>query len=615
MKFITPLRTVLFSGFFGLCLISNGQNALHFDGVNDYVQTSYAGVIGSANRTFEAWVNVDPNASGNSAIVDYGTNAVGSRNTFNVSGSNGLSFISGGTNANIGTSANTITSGQWTHVAFVLNNGTGYLYVNGVQEGTGSLTTVNTPAGNTDVRIGQRVAGGSIPFDGFIDEVRIWDYARTQVEIANNMNAEFCSPQPGLVAYFKFNEGVAQGLNTGLTMATNLVNSGQNGTLNSFALTGATSNWVNGYVLTQGASFGSITTSACGGLTSPSGNYYYSTPGTYTDTIGNAFGCDSIITINLTSISPNSFSALNASACNSYISPSGVYTYTSSGTYLDTLPSASGCDSIITINLSILESFDTIDVSECYGMVSPSGNNYWTNPGTYQDTIQNTSGCDSILTINLSILGITSSSSSDTTCFEFESPSGKVWSEPGTFIDTIANSVGCDSIITFQITITGFDLELSNLNGTLVSSVTNGTYQWINCQTGALITSENERTFRPNLSGRYAVIVEKDGCIDTSACEEVIVIGVPSIELDENIKAYPNPTKGYITIEVAEQSTLKNIVVLDVFGRVIGKSHYTLRLSASGDMQIDMANFAPGNYFIKLLEGSNSSVLPIVKLP
>ena len=79
--------------------------------------------------------------------------------------------------------------------------------------------------------------------------------------------------------------------------------------------------------------------------------------------------------------------------------------------------------------------------------------------------------------------------------------------------------------------------------------------------------------------------------------------------------AYPNPTKGYITIEVAEQSTLKNIVVLDVFGRVIGKSHYTLRLSASGDMQIDMAKFAPGNYFIKLLEGSNSSVLPIVKLP
>ena len=124
---------------------------------------------------------------------------------------------------------------------------------------------------------------------------------------------------------------------------------------------------------------------------------------------------------------PNSFSSITPSACNSFVSPSGNYVYTNSGTYLDTLQSASGCDSIITINLSILESFDTIDVDGCYGLTSPSGNYYWTSPGTYQDTITNASGCDSILTINLSILGFTSASSEDTTCFEFISPSGKVW--------------------------------------------------------------------------------------------------------------------------------------------------------------------------------------------
>ena len=39
------------------------QNALNFDGGNDVVQTTYPGVLGSANRTFEAWVNVSPNAS------------------------------------------------------------------------------------------------------------------------------------------------------------------------------------------------------------------------------------------------------------------------------------------------------------------------------------------------------------------------------------------------------------------------------------------------------------------------------------------------------------------------------------------------------------------------
>ncbi|MDB4105073.1 T9SS type A sorting domain-containing protein [Salibacteraceae bacterium] len=614
MKLITILKYALFSLIISLGSIARSQNALHFDGVNDVVQTAYAGVLGSANRTFEAWVNVSPTAVGNNAIIDYGTNAVGSRNTFNVSGNNGLSFISGGTNANIGTPINAITLGQWTHVAFVLDNGTGYLYVNGVQEGTGSLSTVNTPSGNANMTIGERVSGGSIPFDGFIDEVRIWDYARTQVEIANDMNNEFCTPPPGLVSYFKLNQGIAQGVNTGLTSAIDAVNSAQNGTLNGFALTGTSSNWVIGYGLIQGATFGSITTSACGGLTSPSGNYYYSTPGTYTDTISNAFGCDSIITINLTSVSPNSFSSITPSACNSFVSPSGNYVYTNSGTYLDTLQSASGCDSIITINLSILESFDTIDVDGCYGLTSPSGNYYWTSPGTYQDTITNASGCDSILTINLSILGFTSASSEDTTCFEFISPSGKVWSEPGTFIDTITNLVGCDSIITFQITITGFDLELSNLSGTLVASVTNGSYQWIDCQTGALISSENDRTFRPNSSGQYAAIVEKDGCIDTSSCEEVVVVGEQYLENSNVISVYPNPFNKLLTVRVNSEVGDTRLTILDMSGRTIQMNSARPLLLSQGENQFDLNFLAPGNYVLRVNDKRTSQFIPIVKI-
>ena len=614
MKLNTVLKCAFLSIIMSVGNNANAQNALHFDGVNDYVQTSFAGVLGSANRTFEAWVNVSPNASGNVAIIDYGLNAVGSRNTFNVSGNNGLSFISGGINANIGTPINVITPGQWTHVAFVLDNGTGYLYVNGIQSGTGSLSTVNTPSANANMTIGERVSGGSIPFDGFIDEVRIWDYARTQVEIANDMNNEFCTTPPGLVSYFKLNQGIAQGINTGLTTATDAVNSAQNGTLNGFALTGSSSNWVTGYGLTQGATFGSITTSACGGLTSPSGNYYYSTPGTYTDTISNTFGCDSIITINLTSISPNSFSMITPIACNSYISPSGNYVYTNSGTYLDTLQSASGCDSIITINLSILESIDTVDIDACYGLTSPSGNNYWASPGTYQDTITNSSGCDSILTINLSILGFTSASSADTACFEFVSPSGKIWSQSGAYIDTTTNSVGCDSIITYQITINGFDLELDNLNGTLVSSVANGSYQWINCQTGSLINSQNARTYRPNASGRYAVIVEKDGCIDTSSCEEVMVVGEQYLENSNDISVYPNPFNELLTVRVNSEVGDTRLTILDMSGRTIQMNSAMPLLLSQGENQLDLNFLAPGNYILRINNKRISQFIPIVKI-
>ncbi|MDP5170047.1 MAG: LamG domain-containing protein [Bacteroidia bacterium] len=234
-----------------ICLpgLLQAQNALNFDGTNDFVQTTYSGVLGSADRTFEAWINVAPGSAANNAILDYGLNAVGSRNTFLINPNNQVAFISGGTNANISSSINAIIPGQWTHVAFVLNSGTGFFYVNGVQVGTGSLTSVNTPGGNATLRIGQRVSGGSIPFEGEIDEVRIWNYARTAAEIMNDMNAEFCAPQTGLMAYYQFNEGVAGGTNTGVTTAPDFSGNGNNGTLTNFSLSGASSNWVSGVTI------------------------------------------------------------------------------------------------------------------------------------------------------------------------------------------------------------------------------------------------------------------------------------------------------------------------------------------------------------------------------
>ena len=43
----------------GSTLWSSAQNALDFDGNNDFVQTNYTGVLGSLNRTFEAWVFIN----------------------------------------------------------------------------------------------------------------------------------------------------------------------------------------------------------------------------------------------------------------------------------------------------------------------------------------------------------------------------------------------------------------------------------------------------------------------------------------------------------------------------------------------------------------------------
>ena len=148
------------------------QKSMKFDGTNDNIQTNYKGVRGDTNRTFEAWINVPSSAPNrNLVIMDYGRNAVGSRNTFLVNTSRGLSFTSGGTNANMGTSANAVPLNRWVHVAFVLNNGTGYMYVDVIQVATSNLSTVNTPTSGTytNLRIGYRVPGGSTLYFGGIN--------------------------------------------------------------------------------------------------------------------------------------------------------------------------------------------------------------------------------------------------------------------------------------------------------------------------------------------------------------------------------------------------------------------------------------------------------------
>lgn len=98
----------------------------------------------------------------------------------------------------------------------------------------------------------------------------------------------------------------------------------------------------------------------------------------------------------------NTTSSIVVTSCNSYLSPGGKL-WTDTGIYTDTIPSASGCDSIITIDLTI-SSHTTSVVNEvaCGSYTSPGGKVYITT-GTYTDTIPNASGCDSIITINLII--------------------------------------------------------------------------------------------------------------------------------------------------------------------------------------------------------------------
>jgi ligand-binding sensor domain-containing protein len=120
--------------------------------------------------------------------------------------------------------------------------------------------------------------------------------------------------------------------------------------------------------------------------------------GIYFDTINIASDCKQIFEIRLTILTESVNVSL--SACDGIESPSGLYYWSESGRYSDTLTNINGCDSVVIVELEVQKTFSSIDTIACDSFISPSGK-IWTVSGTYVDTITNTAGCDSIIAINL----------------------------------------------------------------------------------------------------------------------------------------------------------------------------------------------------------------------
>ena len=100
-----------------------------------------------------------------------------------------------------------LIAGQWYHVAATFDGSRAKLYINGILDGNWDWQPqgiVNQP--NDGITIGSRRDYGS-EFDGLIDEVRIWNIARSGGEVNTNMNRELFGNESGLIGYWRFNEG------------------------------------------------------------------------------------------------------------------------------------------------------------------------------------------------------------------------------------------------------------------------------------------------------------------------------------------------------------------------------------------------------------------------
>jgi hypothetical protein len=224
-----------------LSFSQTSSNALNFDNTDDHVVVSPT-IPYTSTFTLEAWVNY----SGSSAkIFGWGNNTINGYVDFSILNGKIRLAIGNGATFTIdqfdGSTA--LSPDTWYHVAVVKNGVSITMYLNGVQDGT--FTSTNTPALVTSSIIGAGLFNGIVQgFDSkSIDELRVWNIARSGADILANYNCAISS-QSGLAASYRFNQGVAGGNNITVTTLNDLSGNFRSGLLTNFGLNGSTSNWV-----------------------------------------------------------------------------------------------------------------------------------------------------------------------------------------------------------------------------------------------------------------------------------------------------------------------------------------------------------------------------------
>jgi len=357
---------------------------------------------------------------------------------------------------------------------------------------------------------------------------------------------------------------------------------------------------------------GSFAQTICTGKTFTFNGKTLSQSGAYKDTVQTSGGCDSIITLNLT-VTPALQSSLSETVCNGDSYTFNGQTLTQSGVFKDTVQTSGGCDSIITLNLTVLNKIENIiNAGICTGQSYTFKGQTLTQDGQYFDTLQTALGCDSFITLNLTVNSFVTSTVNAEICqglsYTFN---GKTLTQDGQYNDTLTSVGGCDSIVTLTLTVNALPQPNITQNGNVLSTQTFDNYQWQ--LGGGDINSATAQSHTAVANGNYTVLViDSNGCSAFSPVYNVTGVGVEDLQFtDLRFTIYPNPTESILNIEVVDIRTKNQesrFEIVDMQGRVVMTSTFEEKTT------LDVSELAATTYQVRISNGNSTSVKRFVKL-
>ncbi len=315
-------------------------------------------------------------------------------------------------------------------------------------------------------------------------------------------------------------------------------------------------------------------------------------------------------------ILPNTTSTVDASICNGASYTIGGQSFSTAGIHQAVVNGVNGCDSTITLNLTLIPNIQT-DLTEsiCQGSSYTFGNQTLTNTGNYSQTLQSVAGCDSIVNLTLTVNPILSSTQIETIC-DGESVTfyGQTLSVAGSYNHTLQAVNGCDSIVTLNLIVNPIPSPPSIVSNSplecpgdalimVAEPIVGASYSWSGPGNFSSTDNEVSLIIDNQNTGTYFVSIYLNGCQSPNALE---VISIANSGVSDNF-VVPNvltPNNDGVNEEI-EFNTLFSSCIPFHFQLVNRWGNLVFEQENGGDSfkgnTIDGKKLEDGIYFYKLV--------------